>query len=64
MDDVGLGRSSHRGSLREAAELSNPGVLAMAAREWQGTGANIIILDFFELPPGGLLDVCRLLNGA
>jgi hypothetical protein len=36
----------------------------MAAREWQGMGANIIILDFFELPPRGLLDVCQLLNGA
>jgi hypothetical protein len=36
----------------------------MAAREWRGTGANIIILDFFETPSGGLLDVCQLLNGA
>jgi hypothetical protein len=50
------------GSLREAAELYNPQVLAMAAREWQGTGANIIILDFFELPHRGLLDVCLRLN--
>ena len=55
--------SSHPGSLREAAELYNPDVISMAAREWQGTGANIIILDFFEIPPEGLLDVCRLLNG-
>lgn len=55
---------SHPGSLRESAELSNPQVLAMAAREWQGTGANIIILDFFELAPQGLLDVCHRLNGA
>jgi hypothetical protein len=62
--DVGPGMSSHPGSLREAAELSNPEVLSMAAREWQGTGANIIILDFFELAPRGLLDVCQLLNGA
>lgn len=64
ISDVGLGLSSRPGSLREAAELSNPEVLAMAAGEWQGTGANIIILDFFELAPRGLLDVCRLLNGA
>jgi hypothetical protein len=35
----------------------------MAARQWQGTGANIIILDFFEIPSGRLLDVCQLLNG-
>jgi len=64
ISDLGPSLSSHPDSLREAAELSNPEVLSMAAREWQGTGANIIILDFFELPPGGLLDVCRLLNGA
>jgi hypothetical protein len=54
---------SHPGSLREAAELSNPDVLSMAAREWQSTGANIIILDYFGLAPRGLLDVCQLLNG-
>ncbi len=59
-----ISRSSHPGSLREAAELSNPEVLAMAAQGWIGTGANIIILDFFEVPPRGLLDVCQLLNGA
>jgi hypothetical protein len=59
-----INRSSHPGTLREAAELSNPEVLSTAAQEWQGTGANIIILDFFELPAKGLLDVCRLLNGA
>jgi len=64
ISDVGLGLSSHPGSLREAAELYNPEVLSMAAREWQGTGANIIILDFFELPPQGLLEVCQRLNGA
>ncbi|MBV8348656.1 MAG: hypothetical protein JOZ49_14350, partial [Mycolicibacterium sp.] len=62
--DFGLGLSSHPGSLREAAEQSNPEVLSMVAREWQGTGANIVILDFFELAPRGLLDVCQLLNGA
>ncbi len=56
--------SSHPGSLREAAKLYNPEVISMAAREWRGTGANIIILDFFETPSGGLLDVCQLLNGA
>jgi hypothetical protein len=55
--------SSHPGGLREAAELYNPGVISLAAREWRGSGANIIILDFFEIPAGGLLDVCRLLNG-
>ncbi len=64
ISDLGPGMSSHPGSLREAAELSNPEVLSMATQEWQGTGANIIILDFFELAPRGLLDVCRLLNGA
>jgi hypothetical protein len=64
ISDLGPDVSSHPGSLREAAERSNPEVLSMAAREWQGTGANIIILDFFELPPRGLLDICQLLNGA
>ena len=64
ISDLGPGLSSHPGSLREAAELSNPEVLAMATREWQVMGANIIILDFFEFPPRGLLDVCRVLNGA
>ena len=52
ISDLGPGMSSHPGSLREAAELSNPEVLSMAAQEWQGTGANIIILDVFELPLG------------
>jgi hypothetical protein len=56
--------AAHPGSLREAAKLYNPEVISMAAREWRGTGANIIILDFFEIPAGGLLDVCLLLNGA
>jgi hypothetical protein len=56
--------AAHPGSLREAAKLYNPEVISMAAREWRGTGANIIILDFFEIPGGGLLDVCQLLNGA
>ena len=64
ISDLGPGVSSHPGSLREAAELSNPEVLSMAAQEWQGTGANIIILDFFELARRGLLDVCQFLNGA
>jgi len=64
ISDLGVGLSSHPGSLREAAELSNPEVLSMAAREWRGTAPNIIILDFFELPPRGLLDICQLLNGA
>jgi hypothetical protein len=59
-----ISRSSSPGSLREAAQLYNPGVISMAAREWRAAGANIIILDFFEFPAGGLLDVCRLLNGA
>ena len=62
--DSGLGLSADPGSLREAAELSNPQVLSMAAREWQRTGANIVILDVFELPAGGLLDTCQRLNGA
>jgi hypothetical protein len=56
--------ASHPGSLKEAAELYNPEVLAMAARQWQDMGANIIILDFFELPPQRLLEVCLRLNGA
>ena len=56
--------SSHPGSLREAAKLYNPEVISMAAREWRRTGANIIILDFFEIPSGGLLEACQLLNGA
>jgi hypothetical protein len=56
--------SSHPGSLREAAKLYNPEVISMAAREWRDTRANIIILDFFEIPARGLLDVCRFLNGA
>ena len=59
-----INMSSHPASLREAAKLYNPEVISMATREWQGTGANIIILDFFELPSGGQLDVCKLLNGA
>ncbi|MGH3967080.1 MAG: phosphatidylinositol-specific phospholipase C domain-containing protein, partial [Mycobacterium sp.] len=44
--------SPHPSSLREAAKLCNPEVISMAAREWRGTGANIIILDFFEIPSG------------
>jgi hypothetical protein len=64
ISDLGPGMAPHPGSLREAAELSNPEVLAMATQEWQGTSANIIILDFFELAPRGLLDICRRLNGA
>jgi hypothetical protein len=59
-----IGGASPPGSLREAAKLYNPEVISMARREWQRTGANIVILDFFEIPAGGLLDVCRLLNGA
>ncbi|MDT5348223.1 MAG: hypothetical protein QOH91_1510 [Mycobacterium sp.] len=59
-----ISRSSHPGSLREAAKLYNPEVISMAAGEWRATGANIIILDFFEMPSGGLLDFCRHLNGA
>ena len=63
ISDLGPGMSSHPGSLREAAKLYNPEVISMAAREWRGTGANIIILDFFEIPSEELLDVCQLLNG-
>ena len=48
-----ISRSSHPGSLREAAELYNPEVISMAAQQWRGTGANIIILDFFETRPSG-----------
>jgi hypothetical protein len=59
-----ISRSSSPGSLREAAQLNNSGVVSMAAREWRAPGANIIILDFFEIPPAGLLDACLVLNGA